>query len=203
MRGSRFDYCGPRIRIAAGDGAARGHWFSALSPSRKSRLPSREHGLDLRPPHLRNGGNWSLSIPTKTTPTGPPPPFFLGGLAIGKHLSCWVAKFCWLLFRSGLLLAYKSSPSTPNCPTVLLQRSATRPEDRGPKCGLRVAAGRAVGRGPRTVTPWPTHRAMWACPVGSLAFGGGPCDVAHTRSPLVTRLFVRGPGTSGLTSCSV
>jgi hypothetical protein len=146
MRGSRFDYCGPRIRIAAGDGAARGHWFSALSPSRKSRLPSREHGLDLRPPHLRNGGNWSLSIPAKTPPAGPPPPFF-GGPCCRQAPILFDRQILSAAFSFGLVVGIQVVTVCAGLPCGIVAAQ----QDRGLQCTLRGAG--CACRAPRCLGP--------------------------------------------------
>jgi hypothetical protein len=101
MRGSRFDYRDPRIRIAPA---------------------TREHGLDLPPPHQRNGGNWSLSIPMKTPPDGPPPPF-LPPLAVSKHLYLFGRQILLAAFSFGLVVGIQVDTVAPDCPAVLGTRS--------------------------------------------------------------------------------
>jgi hypothetical protein len=87
-----------------------------------------------------------------------PHPPFLAPLAVGKPLSCLVAKFCWVYFCLDLLPANKTPPRSQHC------RYRVAAQDQGPRCGARGmsplcvvgAVGRGqwfVGAGPCNITP--------------------------------------------------
>ena len=137
MRGSRLDY---RDRLGdAGGGGRRGTRPSFLGPRsffEKSRAPPREHSLDLPPPHQRNGGNWSHSIPTKTTQAGPPPPFF-GGLAVGQHLYLFDRQILSAAFSFGLVVGIQVDTVCSGLPRG--SGSTQRNKARGPRTEVRAA----------------------------------------------------------------
>jgi hypothetical protein len=148
-----------------GDGAARGHWFSALGPSRKSRLPLRKHGLDLRPPHLRNRGNSSLSTPAKTLPAGPPPPF-LGGPCCRQAPILFSRQFLLVIFSFGLVACQQEASTFSALPLSGRCSAGPRTEVRGPwnvapvrcgRCRPRAVVRRrwSVDRGPGPVERQP------------------------------------------------
>jgi hypothetical protein len=104
-----------------------------------------------------------------------PHPPFLAPLAVGKPLSCLVAKFCWVYFCLDLLPANKTPPRSQHC------RYRVAAQDQGPRCGARgMSPLCVVGAG-----LWPLVRGPWTeVHVTSPLCAVGRAQWALRRGPL-------------------
>ena len=160
---------GPRHSCRGAMTAALWHWalgpWSLVrapcplpnNPRVPSAIPCRVSGHPRQGPPSFGGVTPAFPPLRKRCQPDPHPPF-LAPLAVGKPLSCLVAKFCWVYFCLDLLPTNKTPRRAQHCRRAV---AGPRTEVRGPcsiapvRCGRgSVAAGPwSVDRGPCNITP--------------------------------------------------